>query len=63
MMKKEPMAEAGGKLVPDEPVLVRADESTPFKFVQDIMEQCGQQDIQIWKIQLAVKTPEDKKDK
>ncbi len=44
--------------VPDEPILIRADMTTPFKYVQDIMEQCGDKSIQIWKLQIAVSTPE-----
>lgn len=39
--------------LPDEPLLIRADENTPFKEVQKLMEQCGYKDIKIWKIQLA----------
>ncbi len=41
-----------GKL-PDEPLLIRADMNTPFKYIQKVMEQCGYQGIQIWKVQLA----------
>ena len=58
-MKKEPLPELGGKLVPDEPILLRADRSSNFRFVQDIMEQCGDQSIAIWKLQLAVSVPEE----
>jgi biopolymer transport protein ExbD len=39
--------------LPDEPLLIRADLNTPFKYVQKVMEQCGYKDVQIWKIQLA----------
>ncbi len=49
-----------GKDLPDEPVLVRADENTPFKYVQKLMEICGKEGIQIWQLQLAAK--EDKSD-
>jgi biopolymer transport protein ExbD len=38
---------------PDRPILVRADQSTPFKYVQKVMEVCGKKDIRIWKIELA----------
>ncbi|MFT7668472.1 MAG: biopolymer transport protein ExbD [Planctomycetota bacterium] len=38
---------------PDEPLLVRADMNTPFKYVQKVMEQCGYKGVQIWKVQLA----------
>jgi biopolymer transport protein ExbD len=41
-----------GKL-PDEPLLIRADMNTPFKYIQKVMEQCGKEGIQIWKVQLA----------
>ncbi|MBI1382781.1 MAG: hypothetical protein GC161_17035 [Planctomycetaceae bacterium] len=50
----------GSPLVPDDPLLVRADEYTRFREVQKIMEVCGLTGIQIWKIQLAAKTPEEK---
>ena len=45
--------------VPDEPVLIRADENTPFKMVQKIMEICGKKGIQIWKVELAAAQPEE----
>jgi biopolymer transport protein ExbD len=44
--------EAGG-MAPDKPILVRADQATPFKYIQKVMELCGDQKIQIWKIELA----------
>ena len=44
--------------LPGDSLLVRADESTAFKHVQKVMEQCGYQDVKIWKLQLAVKVPE-----
>jgi biopolymer transport protein ExbD len=47
-MKKEP-----GTDLPDEPLLIRADQYTPFKEVQKLMEQCGYKGIQIWKVQFA----------
>jgi biopolymer transport protein ExbD len=40
-------------IAPDKPVLVRADQATPFKHIQKVMEMCGLQGIQIWKIELA----------
>lgn len=55
-MKQEPL-EGTSRLVPDEPVLIRADEATPFKMVQKIMELCGEKGIQIWKVELAAKQP------
>ncbi|MEZ6017955.1 MAG: biopolymer transporter ExbD [Planctomycetota bacterium] len=57
-MKKAPFAPGSSTMIPDEPLLIRADESTNFKFVQDIMEQCGDKNISIWKLQLAVSVPE-----
>jgi biopolymer transport protein ExbD len=45
--------------VPDEPVLIRADENTPFKMVQKIMELCGKKGIQIWKVELAAAQPDE----
>ena len=60
-MKFAPLDEAkpGSPLVPDDPLLVRADEYTPFRHVQKIMEVCGLKGIQIWKVQLAAKTPDE----
>ena len=40
-------------MAPDKPILVRADQSTPFKHIQKVMEICGQEGIKIWKIELA----------
>ncbi len=42
-----------GMNLPDQPLLIRADLNTPFKFIQKVMEQCGYKDVKIWKIQLA----------
>ncbi len=47
-----------GPMAPDEPLLIRADISTPFKHIQKIMEFCGEQGVQIWKVQLACSVPE-----
>ncbi len=54
-MEKEPVNEddPSSMKVPADAVLVRADQSTPFHHIQKIMEICGTQGIQIWKIQLA----------
>ena len=54
-METEPLNEANpnGPQVPANALLVRADQSTPFKHLQKVMELCGLQGIQIWKIQLA----------
>ena len=58
-MKRDP--EAGDDL-PDEPLLIRADMNTPFKYIQKVMEQCGYKGVQIWKIQLAAAEAEKPKD-
>ena len=47
--------------IPDNPLLIRADRNTEFKFIQKVMELCGKQGIQIWKIELAAAEPEDRK--
>jgi len=54
-MPREPLDETnpGGPSVPANPLLIRADQSTPFKHIQKVMELCGLQGIQIWKVQLA----------
>jgi len=57
-MKKAPLGPGSPKMIPDEPLMIRADESTTFKFVQEIMEQCSDQSISIWKLQIAVSVPE-----
>ncbi len=61
-MPREPLYEdqPNGPKVPANPMLIRADRSTPFKHIQKVMEICGIQDIQIWKVQLAA--AEGKKD-
>jgi biopolymer transport protein ExbD len=41
------------KLLPDDPILLRADRNTPFKYLQKIMEVCTREGILIWKVQLA----------
>lgn len=43
---------------PDDPVLIRADEFTPFREIQKIMEMCADQNIKIWKVELAAKVPD-----
>jgi biopolymer transport protein ExbD len=55
LMPKEPIDEAnpGGPKAPGNPLLIRADQSTPFKHIQKVMELCGLEGIQIWKVQLA----------
>lgn len=57
-MEKAPLNDDGsGPKVPDEAVLIRADESTDFRLVQKVMEFCGEKNIQIWKVQLAAAEP------
>lgn len=41
------------KILPDDPILIRADRNTPFKYIQKIMEVCTREGIFIWKVQLA----------
>ena len=45
--------ETVGVDLPDNPLLIRADRNTEFKYIQKIMEVCGKKGIQIWKLQLA----------
>jgi biopolymer transport protein ExbD len=45
--------------VPANPILIRADQATPFKHIQKVMEICGIKGIQIWKVQLAAGTFND----
>jgi hypothetical protein len=44
-------------------MLVRADQSTPFHYIQKVMELCGRQGIQIWKIELAATDEESARKK
>lgn len=39
--------------LPDDPILIRADRNTPFKYIQKIMELCARNNIKIWKVQIA----------
>jgi len=50
-------ASASNKLIPDEFLLIRADQVTPFKHLQKLMELCGTRNIEIWKVQLAASEP------
>ena len=54
-MSRAPIDETnpGGDTAPDEPLLIRADQNTPFKYIQKVMEICGVEDIKLWKLQLA----------
>lgn len=44
--------------LPDNPLLIRADQVTLFKHIQKIMEICGKQGIQIWKLEIAAAQPD-----
>jgi len=61
-MEKKPMNEKDGTgpLLPDNPLLIRADQNTPFKWIQRVMALCGKQGIQIWKVELAASEDPDK---
>jgi biopolymer transport protein ExbD len=64
-MPKEPVYEdqPNGPKAPANPMLVRADQSTPFHYIQKVMELCGRQGIQIWKIELAATDEESARKK
>jgi biopolymer transport protein ExbD len=47
-----------GMNLPDDPILIRADRNTPFKYIQRIMEVCSRENVKIWKVQLAASEPE-----
>lgn len=44
--------------LPDDPILIRADRNTPFKYIARIMEVCTREQIRIWRVQLAASEPE-----
>lgn len=46
-------AQKSGPRVPDNPLLIRADKNTPFHRIQQIMALCGQENIRIWRVELA----------
>ena len=54
-------AQSGPKL-PDDPLLIRADQVTEFRYIQKAMEQCGLEGVRIWKVELAAAQPEADKD-
>jgi biopolymer transport protein ExbD len=64
-MAKEPIdpKNPSGPKAPKNPILIRADQATPAKYVQKVMETCGKAGIQIWKVELAAGTeiPKDAK--
>ena len=55
------MDEKVGAMLPDNPLMIRADEFTEFKYIQRIMEICGKQGIQIWKLELGAAEHPDTK--
>ncbi len=57
-MPKKMDPEVGVEL-PDNPLMIRADENTEFKHIQRIMAICGKQGIQIWKLELAAAETEE----
>ena len=50
-----------GPMIPDDALMIRADQSTSFRHIQKLMEFCGDKGVQIWKVQLAA--AENKEDK
>ena len=50
-----------GKELPDNPLMIRADKNVEFRFIQRIMELCGKQGIQIWKLELGAAEDPDVK--
>ena len=58
-MEKAPMNDDGtGPDIPDQPLLLRADQASSFRHIQKLLEFCSIEGIRIWKIQLACKVPE-----
>ena len=45
----------------EQPILIRADKETEFKYVQKVMQICGEEGIKIYKIELACSVEEDAK--
>lgn len=46
-----------GDFIPADFLLIRADQVTPFKHIQKVMEFCGVKGVEIWKVQLAAAEP------
>ena len=40
-------------MLPDNPLMIRADRNTDFKYIQRIMAICGKDGIKIWKLELG----------
>ena len=50
--------------LPDNPLMIRADRGTEFKYIQRVMETCGLEDVRIWKLELgAAQEEKDKEEK
>jgi biopolymer transport protein ExbD len=45
-----------------QPILIRADLHTEFKYIQKVMQLCGEEGIKIYKIELACSVDEEKKE-
>jgi biopolymer transport protein ExbD len=56
------MEKEEGTGLPDEALLIRADMSTPFKHIQNVLELCAIEGVKIWKIQLAASVPNETKE-
>jgi len=49
------------KVIPYDPLLIRADEFTEMHYLAKIMERCGDEKVMIWKIELALGERKDGK--
>ena len=50
--------------LPDNPLMIRADRGTEFKYIQRVMETCGKEGIRIWKLELgAAQEEKDEEEK
>ena len=58
MMKKE-YDETLKMDLPDDPLLIRADKWTEMHYVAKIMQACGDKEILIWRVELAVGEPKE----
>ena len=47
--------------LPDNPLMIRADKGTEFKYIQRVMEVCGKEGIRIWKLELGAAQFEENK--
>lgn len=58
-LEKVPIEGGESRELVAEKLLIRADRAAPFRCHQKIMENCGRQGIEIWKVQFAVSPPPD----